>query len=220
MSRHRAVYSYPDIPILLFAKAPELGKVKTRLAKVLDELEILSLYEAMLSHALSLFDKNTLSELQLWISHGTNSDIRMFSALSSGPKINRQAAGDLGVKMGSAIKHVLSLKNSKGAIIIGADCPVMTLSYIEQALSQLQSGVPLVIGPAEDGGYVLIGVDDYYPEIFEGIHWGTKEVLNQTIRKAENAGIRYSCLDTLWDVDRPGDLERLSQLKPRFNWSR
>ena len=63
----------------------------------------------------------------------------------------------------------------------------MTLSYIEQALSQLQSGVPLVIGPAEDGGYVLIGVDDYYPEIFEGIHWGTKEVLNQTIRNAENA---------------------------------
>ncbi len=126
----------------------------------------------------------------------------------------------MGVKMGSAIKYVLSSKSSKGAILIGADCPVMTLSYIEQALSQLQSGVPLVIGPAEDGGYVLIGVDDYYPEIFEGIHWGTKEVLNQTIRKAENAGIRYSCLDTLWDVDRPGDLERLSQLKPRFNWSR
>ena len=220
MSRYSPVYKYPDIPILLFAKAPELGKVKTRLAKVLDELEILSLYETMLSHTLSLLDKNTLSELQLWIGFRSDSDTRIFSVLPSGPKINRQADGDLGVKMGSAIKHVVSLKNSKGAIIIGADCPAMTLSYIEQALSQLQSGVPLVIGPAEDGGYVLIGVDDYYPEIFEGIDWGTKYVFDQTIRKAEKAGLRYSCLDTLWDVDRPGDLERLSQLKPGFNWPR
>ena len=71
MSRHTPGYKYPDIPILLFAKAPELGKVKTRLAKVLDELEILSLYEAMLSHALSFLYKNTLSELQLWISFGS-----------------------------------------------------------------------------------------------------------------------------------------------------
>ena len=220
MSRHTPGYKYPDIPILLFAKAPELGKVKTRLAKVLDELEILSLYEAMLSHALSFLYKNTLSELQLWISFGSESDTRIFSTLPSGPKINRQADGDLGVKMGSAINHVLSVKNSKGAVIIGADCPVMSLSYIEQALSQLQSGVQLVIGPAEDGGYVLIGVDDFYPDIFEGIHWGTKEVLEQTIRKAKKAGLRYSFLDTLWDVDRPGDLERLSQLKPGFNWFR
>ena len=77
-----------------------------------------------------------------------------------------------------------------------------------------------MLGPAEDGGYVLIGVNKSYPELFQGIKWGGGEVLEKTIQKAKNIGVDYVCLEPLWDVDRPDDLRRLSELEPNLDWVR
>ena len=75
-----------------------------------------------------------------------------------------------------------------------------------------------MLGPAEDGGYVLIGMNAVYPEIFEGISWGSTEVFSQTVKNAEALGISYVSLDPLWDVDRPEDLPRLEELVPPLDW--
>ena len=94
----------------------------------------------------------------------------------------------------------------------------MTYDYLNNALCLLSDGNKLVLGPAEDGGYVLIGVNKSYPELFQDINWGTNEVLEKTIQKAKNIGIDYVCLEPLWDVDRPDDLSRLSELEPSLKW--
>ena len=94
----------------------------------------------------------------------------------------------------------------------------MSSDYLDRALKCLNDGKALVLGPAEDGGYVLIGMNDKYPGIFEDISWGTNSVLQETIAKAEKIGLDYFCLEPLWDVDRPDDLRRLSELEPVFKW--
>ena len=77
----------------------------------------------------------------------------------------------------------------------------------------------MVLGPAEDGGYVLIGMRRVIPAIFEDIPWGSDQVLTRTLEALAADGLSYSLLDRLWDVDRPEDLARLRELDPPFNWS-
>ena len=96
----------------------------------------------------------------------------------------------------------------------------MSYDYLDRALKCLYDGIDLVLGPSEDGGYVLIGMSDSYPEIFDDISWGTSDVLKETILKAEKIGLDYVCLEPLWDVDRADDLARLSELEPFFKWTK
>ena len=132
--------------------------------------------------------------------------------------MNEQVGEDLGEKMNFAINKSFVSNDSKYALLLGTDCPAMTYDYLDKALRLLSDGAKLVLGPAEDGGYVLIGVNKPYPELFQDIQWGTNKVLDETIQKAKNIGVDYVCLEPLWDVDRPEDLWRLSELEPTFNW--
>ena len=209
---------YPNIDILLFARLPVLGKVKTRLRDALAENEILTLYEAMFKRVAGLLDESNLAKLQLWLDTDSVEENEFFLDLPGSFNMNEQVGEDLGEKMNFAINKSFVSNDSKYALLLGTDCPAMTYDYLDKALRLLSDGTKLVLGPAEDGGYVLIGVNKPYPELFQDIQWGTNKVLEETIQKAKNIGVDYVCLEPLWDVDRPEDLWRLSELEPTFNW--
>lgn len=126
-----------------------------------------------------------------------------------------QVAGDLGDKMRSALNT--SLSNYDSVLLVGSDCPVFTPEHLSQAFQALegsadQPGADLVLIPAEDGGYVLIGSRTPLPEdIFTGIAWGQSCVLEQTLNNLTHKGLSYTLLPSLWDVDHPEDVVRWQQ---------
>ena len=215
---HPLTYKYRNASILLFARAPILGKVKTRLLKVLTDSQILCLYKSMFERVISLLDESNLAEIHLWLDIDSSARSKIIQDLPTSFKLREQVNGDLGEKMSFAIRRTLNFDNSEFAIIIGVDCPALSYDYLDRALQYLHDGVDLVLGPAEDGGYVLIGMNNSYSEIFEGISWGTSDVLEETILKAKKIGVDHICLEPLWDVDRPDDLLRLSELESVFKW--
>jgi len=105
----------------------------------------------------------------------------------------------------------LALKKSKSVLVLGTDCPVMDSRYLLDAIEKLDAGIPVVLGPAEDGGYLLLGLNRNLPELFVGIDWGTSKVLNQTRKCLYGLGVEFAELDTLWDLDRPQDLVRFQR---------
>lgn len=116
--------------------------------------------------------------------------------------------------MGRAIQQ--SLDSSAFALLIGCDCPVLGLDDLRAASNALEGGFDCVLGPAEDGGYVLIGLRRPAPEIFANIDWGTDRVYQQTSSRLTELGINYFELPMRWDVDRPSDLKRYYDL-PTIN---
>jgi hypothetical protein len=126
-------------------------------------------------------------------------------------KYELQRGADLGERMHRALSH--ALRRHRGAILIGADCPALRPADLRRAARRLAGGCEVVLGPAEDGGYVLIGARRVTPRLFEGIEWGTPGVYAATVRRLDAEGYRWSALRALWDVDRPQDLERLRSLR-------
>jgi glycosyltransferase A (GT-A) superfamily protein (DUF2064 family) len=105
-----------------------------------------------------------------------------------------------------------SINKNSNAVLIGTDSPPLDSNYLIKAFQALRSGADAVIGPAEDGGYILIGLSSFDPEIFKGINWGSEKVHSQTISNLKQLDFNYVELETLWDVDRPEDLARLEDL--------
>jgi hypothetical protein len=120
-------------------------------------------------------------------------------------KFRLQRGRDLGERM-----HYALSRSRRPALLIGSDCPALTGRDLRQAWRALCGGCDVVLAPAEDGGYALIGVRRQM-NLFEGVDWGTSRVYEQTRQKL--AGYRWRALRTLWDVDRPEDLERLRALR-------
>lgn len=198
--------------IAVFAREPELGKVKSRLAAAVGDEAALAIYQSMLARVAALVDQFTSAEWDLWVT--SNYSHENFISICNKRNIYLQKGGDLGAKMGFAIEQSLSRVGVDAVILIGTDCPALTQAYLERARVALDEGSDVVLGPAEDGGYVLIGARRPIPSLFEGVSWGTERVLEQTLARLEASQLSYQLLDTLWDVDRPEDLQRLQQLEP------
>ena len=124
--------------------------------------------------------------------------------------LHLQAAGDLGQKMLHGFASALDA-GADQAVLIGSDCPAMTAEYIRQACAALRAS-DLVLGPAEDGGYVLIGCKQVHAELFANIPWGSDKVLARTLEQAEQLELSVTLLATLWDVDRPEDWARFQRM--------
>jgi uncharacterized protein len=127
--------------------------------------------------------------------------------LFSGIEIRQQRGRDLGERMYRALRN--ALRRHRGAIVIGADAPALTPADVRRAARLLGGSADVVLAPAEDGGYALIGARRVSLRLFTDVHWGSAEVLSQTLRNVGEAGLRYRLLRTVWDVDRPEDLARL-----------
>lgn len=196
-----------DCPILIFAKAPITGEVKSRLIPYLGTEGATALYERMVSHALSIAVRSRVGPVELWCTPSTEHPFFLQCEKKFRAKLHRQIEGTLGDRMAYALGR--TLETSPMALLIGTDCPSLTSADLITAKEVLERGVTAVVSPAEDGGYVLIGLRQYDSALFEGIHWGTGSVLEETRQRLRGLGWSWRELPERWDVDRPEDVERL-----------
>jgi rSAM/selenodomain-associated transferase 1 len=200
---------FPNDKLIIFAKAPIPGQVKKRLIPALGKKGATKLHQEMLEQKLRLTHDNNIApvELHCWpdTDHSHFQEIQARYPL----KLQHQRGSNLGERMAHAIQQ--TTKENCNAVLIGTDCPPLDRSYLIQAFQVLQDGAEAVIGPAEDGGYILIGLRRFNNDIFQDIEWGSDRVLSQTKSKLKQLSINHIELDTLWDVDRPEDLIRLGE---------
>ena len=209
-------WRYPAARMLLFAKAPVAGEVKTRLAVDIGEDAALALYLAMLRRVFETARCSGLAPVRLWAA--SNPDHKEFTALCDVRHIRRQQGSDLGERMRHAVATELAAAGVEAVLIIGSDCPSLTAEYLDEALAALASGCDLVLGPARDGGYVLIGLRQARAELFSGIDWGSDRVLQQTLARARKLGLKSHLLAQRRDVDTVADLASLQTLRPPLDW--
>ena len=193
-------------PLLVFAKAPRPGAVKTRLIPALGPAGAARLHERLVDRTLATAAAAGVGPLEL-CGDPASDPFLAARAAAHGAVLTSQGPGDLGARMHRALQRVLA--GAPAAILIGADCPALTPEYLRQASGSLAAGHDVVLAPAEDGGYVLIGLARVHSSLFERIRWGEPDVLEDT--RARFGALGWHCreLDTLWDIDRPEDLERL-----------
>ena len=207
---------HPCSRIVVFAREPLLGKVKSRLAIEIGAEEALVVYQAMLARLGQLLAHVQIAAWDLWVT--SNCSHKDFVSICNKNNIYLQIGQDLGARMDAAIRQTLQVENVESVVLIGTDCPALTEHYLDQALLALESGTDVVLGPAEDGGYVLVGMRRPISAVFEDIPWGTDQVMHRTLEILKAKELTYRLLDTLWDVDRPEDLARLELLEPPLSW--
>ena len=196
--------------ILIFAKAPEPGKTKTRLIPALGAARAAEFYQELLESTVKRLAAAGFSSLHCCCTPDT--DYPVFRRLSAdyGVKLEIQVGKDLGERMEYAARKALIGADS--VLLIGGDCPILESRHLVQALRWLQQGEDAVLGPAEDGGYVLLGLKQVNRALFQQIPWGGDRVLELTRQRLEMLGWRWRELEPLWDLDRPEDLERYGAL--------
>lgn len=197
------------VTIAVFARAPEAGVAKTRLIPALGPFGAARLQRQLTQRAVHTAHQADLGPVILWCA--PNPQHRFFRALRkrAGVECRGQPGGDLGRRM----LHAFRTHCERGPLLlIGTDCPALRPDDLRLAAQALRDGDDAVIFPAEDGGYVLIGLRQPQPTLFEGIAWGTESVMEDTRARLRAAGATWREPRTLWDVDRPADLARLAAL--------
>lgn len=196
------------VNILLFAKAPEAGKVKTRLQPQLTPDRAARLYQLLLDRVVANI---TLSNLPISIWRAGSLSHPCWQRYASNPLItlHEQGAGDLGDRMKFAAEE--SLKDFDKVVLIGADCIDIDKHYLELAVNKLDNN-DAVVGPANDGGYVLLALHSVAAGFFSDIEWGSDKVLSQTLMKMDALSWCYQLLPALNDIDRPEDLATLGAI--------
>lgn len=191
--------------LIIFTRYPEPGKAKTRLIPVLGPDGAAELQRRMTAHVLreagALVGRRRVS-LEVRFEGGSKPLMRDW--LGFGVACSPQDGANLGERMERAFADAFRARTER-VVIVGSDCPGVTANVLESAFRAL-AGNDLVLGPATDGGYYLIGLRRRAPELFDGPCWGTDGVLRQTLEKARAAGLSVVLLAPLDDVDRPEDL--------------
>jgi rSAM/selenodomain-associated transferase 1 len=191
------------------ARAPS-SPGKTRLASHLPPATLGALRRALVADTLATVCAVSGVVPVVFVTPDTTADEVGPLAPRALPVVAQQGA-DLGARMRHAVEHLIVARNCSAGILIGTDIPLLTAAHIEDAASALRSGSELVLGPAADGGYYLIGVTRVIDEVFDAIEWGTNRVLSQTIAIAHRVGITARTIATLYDVDTIDDLRRVER---------
>lgn len=189
--------------LIIFIKNPRLGLVKTRLAKSIGSQQALAIYKKLIAKTLKEADRLNC-EKDIWFSDSDKVGEEVFvSRKSYTLKVQK------GANLGERMKHAFleSFRDGfKKVVIIGSDCPELKSSVIKKALEQLDT-YDIVLGPAIDGGYYLLGMNSFYPKIFAGVNWSTSSVLNQTLKYINVSKLSYNLLEELSDIDTIEDLQ-------------
>jgi len=205
-------YKYPDAVLMIFCKAPIAGQVKTRLTTELTAEQAMQVHIELTQKTLQLATQNNLCPVQLWCTPSTDHSFFTASAQTYHAILQQQKGDNLGERMNNAF--CLALNSYSRALLIGCDCPSLTIQDLEAALIALNQRRCCVLAPAEDGGYVLIGLNQPHPELFDDMPWGTELVLAHTRARLKQYNLRYHALKQQWDLDTPKDLERYRALTP------
>lgn len=191
--------------IITFTRNPELGKVKTRLAKTIGNPSALTIYKKLLKHTESVLRPLTCDKAVYYSVKIRENDIWDSNIYQK----HQQNGEDLGERMANAFKN--SFKNEyQKIIIVGSDLYDLKTEHINQAFEALKNN-DVVLGPAEDGGYYLLGMKQFYPKLFQNKNWGTSSVLKETLDNLEQENVFL--LDTLNDIDVYDDIEKYNDLK-------
>jgi len=197
-----------DTRIIVFARAPEPGAVKTRLIPLLGAGRAAALQRVLIDRAVSTALAAGIGPVELWCAPSALHPLLAGFAETHGIGAASQCDGDLGARMLHAA--VTALAATARVIIIGADCPALTGGDLQRAAAALVAGNDAVLIPAEDGGYVLIGLTWWDARLFTDIAWGTDQVMAATRERLAALDWRWLELPPAWDVDRPADFERLA----------
>lgn len=187
--------------LVLFARYPEAGKAKTRLIPALGPDGAAALHRKLAERTVATLRKAELP-IELRYTGAPESQFRHW--LGNDIAYAEQGEGDLGDRMARASQHA-------PVIFLGSDCPDLRPHHVAEA-TQAQASSDVVIGPAEDGGYWLLGLARPHDFLFGDMDWGTETVLSETLSRLEARGIAPTLLETLADCDRPEDLDRWPDL--------
>lgn len=199
--------------VLIFTRYPRAGKVKTRLMAKLGRSATARLHRNLTERVLQQarqVKQSGQTGISVWFTGGTVEEMRDW--LGSDLLLNKQVGNSLGARMAGAFRSTWA-NGIQAAVLIGSDCPGVDSALIAEAFERLHKH-DLVLGPASDGGYYLIGLhrdvgNEKADLLFEDIAWGTAAALHQTFARAKQAGLSVATLKELHDIDRPEDLVHL-----------
>ena len=192
--------------IVLFAKRPDAGRVKTRLERSLGREGAVGLYRALLG--------DTLDRLVAWRDAGRDVELCLDRSWEppeprhAGLRRTAQGPGDLGDRLVRTFRRAEN-DRVRATVVLGADAPTLPSSLVESAFRELRRGADAVVGPAEDGGYVLIGAVRAISELFRDVPWGGPDVLARTLLRARDSGVVLVETGGWYDVDDDASLARL-----------
>jgi len=195
-----------NVHIVVMAKAPQPGQVKTRLAQAIGEDAAAALAGRMLDRALETARQAAVGTLELCVTPDLPHPSLCVAAARFGAGLSEQGDGDLGQRMARIARRVLA--DGEQPIIVGSDCPELALRHLQQAAHMLQTK-DAVLQPAADGGYVLIGLRGFDPRLFETLPWGTATVMATTRDRLRDLAWSWWEGETLHDIDTAQDLRYL-----------
>lgn len=203
--------------IVVFSKPPIPGAVKTRLIPALGADEAASLHHRLLRHTLNEVCRAGYAR-SLWIAGELAHPALLGASHDFGIGLRRQEGSDLGARMKHAMRTLLA--HAEAVVIIGTDCPMLKAAHFDHVFQALLGGSEVAAIPAEDGGYVLIGVASRAPArrdvvldaLFDDMPWSTDQVMSRTRVRLRRIGASWHELPPLWDIDRPDDLTRLDAM--------
>jgi hypothetical protein len=192
--------------IAVFAKAPVAGRVKTRLAPELGDEGAARLAASLTLRTLAMAVGSGVGTVELWCAPDTTHPFFAQCSSRFRVKLRGQSGEDLGERMRAAVDEALAAGSA--VLVIGADCPALDAAVLVRAAKALADHDAVFV-PAEDGGYVLVGMARTVPGVFKGVAWGEDTVMQQTRERLVSAHARWQELECLWDVDRPEDYRRM-----------
>lgn len=195
--------------ILVFARSLVPGRVKTRLIPALGADGAVRLHRELVRHTLHEAVAAGTDRVELWIAGSDHEDELATLAAKAGAAVHHQRGDDLGGRMAAALTE--AIERGGPALVIGSDCPWLDAATLSAAAAELASR-DAMIGPALDGGYVLLGLHRTERSLFEEIPWGTDRVLALTRERLAALGWNWAELEPCSDIDRPEDLSRLHAL--------
>jgi len=198
------MHSFPLL-IQQFARYPQPGRVKTRLAASIGKDEACAVHLDLLARTARTLLSARLGPVELWLDGAGPHPLFEVLRRDGLASIREQVGADLGERMADAIAS--GLTRADAVLLVGSDCPGIDERYLQAARDALDRA-DVVIGPAEDGGYVLVAMREAHGVLFREINWGSDRVLSETCQRAEEAGLSLHRLEMRYDIDELRDLER------------
>ena len=195
-----------DTALIVFARAPRPGEVKTRLIERFGAAGAAAIYQQLLAATLRAAERSTLTARYLYCSDAAS---RAWFDAELSPQqwtVRVQCDGDLGLRMHDALQA--ALRAHPAAVLIGSDIPDIDEAHLHAAAGVLGAGADAVLGPSDDGGFYLVGLREAADDVFNGVAWSSGSELDGVRARLRQRGWRWQELETLFDVDTPADVAR------------